>query len=42
MPITIIVIALIALWLAYAIRKIRRRETGGCDGDCKHCRKQCK
>lgn len=39
---TIIVLALLAAWLVYAIRKIRRHETGGCDGDCARCGKNCK
>lgn len=39
---TIVVLALLTAWLVYAIRKIRRHETGGCDGDCAHCGKKCK
>lgn len=39
---TIIVLVLLALWLAYAVKKIHRHETGGCDGDCSHCGKKCK
>ncbi len=39
---TAVVLVLLALWLIYAIRKIRRHDTSGCGGDCEHCRKRCK
>ena len=42
MLMTVIVLAALAAWLLYAIIKIRRHETGGCDGDCDHCKDKCK
>lgn len=42
MPMTVIVLAGLALWLVYALKKIRRGDTGGCGGDCTHCDKDCK
>lgn len=36
----IVIIILLAAWLAYAIHSIRKRKTG-CGGDCAKCAKKC-
>lgn len=37
----LIVLGLIALAVGLAIRAVRQGKTGGCGGDCAHCRKDC-
>ena len=37
-----VLLGLIALAVGLAIRAVRQGRTGGCGGDCAHCRRDCR
>lgn len=38
---SVVVLGLVAVWAVYAVIRIRKKDTGGCGGDCGGCTHSC-